>query len=63
METSLITPPVGVSVFMISGVVRDVPMYTIFRGILPFFMGMLVCLILLILIPSFTLYLPGTMSR
>ena len=35
MEMSLITPPVGINVFIISGVARDVPMYTIFRGVSP----------------------------
>jgi len=32
MEMSLITPPVGVNVFVISGIAKDVPMYTIFRS-------------------------------
>ena len=63
MEMSLITPPVGMNVFLISGVARDVPMAVIFRGILPFFMAMVVCLVLLILAPQIALFLPGTMSR
>ena len=63
MEMSLITPPVGMNVFVISGVARDVPMALIFRGILPFFLAMVVCLVLLILAPQIALFLPGTMSR
>jgi C4-dicarboxylate transporter, DctM subunit len=63
MEMSLITPPVGMNVFLISGVARDVPMAVIFRGILPFFLAMAVCLVLLILAPQIALFLPGTMSR
>jgi C4-dicarboxylate transporter DctM subunit len=63
MEMSLITPPVGMNVFVISGVARDVPMAVIFRGILPFFLAMVVCLVLLILAPQIALFLPGTMSR
>jgi TRAP-type C4-dicarboxylate transport system permease large subunit len=35
----------------------------IFRGILPFFLAMVVCLVLLILAPQIALFLPGTMSR
>lgn len=62
MEMSLITPPVGMNVFVISGVARDVPMYTIFLGILPFFLAMVVCLILLIIFPQIALYLPATMG-
>jgi tripartite ATP-independent transporter DctM subunit len=63
MEMSLITPPVGINVFIISGVARDVPMYTIFRGIFPFWVAMLVCIILLVLFPQVALFLPGTMAH
>lgn len=62
MEMSLITPPVGINVFVISGIAKDVPMYTIFRGVLPFWVAMLVLIILLILFPQLALYLPQTMS-
>jgi TRAP-type C4-dicarboxylate transport system permease large subunit len=62
MEMSLITPPVGINVFIISGIAKDVPMYTIFRGIFPFWVAMLVCIILLVLFPQIALFLPGTMS-
>ncbi len=58
MEMSLITPPVGINVFIISGISQDVPMYTIFRGILPFWFAMLVCIILVTLFPQIVLYLP-----
>lgn len=63
MEMSLITPPVGMNVFIISGVSPDVPMHTIFRGILPFFLAMVVCLILLMIFPQIALYLPATMGE
>lgn len=62
MEMSLITPPVGVNVFVIKGVAKDVPMYTIFRGIWPFWVAMMVCLAILTIIPQIALYLPNTMS-
>jgi len=63
MEMSLITPPVGINVFVISGIAKDVPMYTIFRGVLPFWVAMLVLIILLILFPQLALFLPQTMSN
>jgi C4-dicarboxylate transporter DctM subunit len=63
MEMSLITPPVGVNVFIISGVAKDVPMYTIFRGIFPFWVAMLVCIILLLVFPQIALFLPVTMIQ
>jgi tripartite ATP-independent transporter DctM subunit len=62
MEMSLITPPVGVNVFVIKGVAKDVPMYTIFKGIWPFWVAMLVCLFLLTLFPQIAMYLPNTMA-
>ena len=63
MEMSLITPPVGINVFVISGIAKDVPMYTIFRGVLPFWIAMLVLIILLIIFPQLALFLPQTMSN
>jgi len=61
MEMSLITPPVGVNVFVLSGVAKDVPMYTIFRGILPFWLAMVACIILLMIFPQIVLFLPNSM--
>jgi tripartite ATP-independent transporter DctM subunit len=62
MEMSLITPPVGINVFIIGGVAEGIPMYTIFRGIIPFWSAMLVCIVLIILFPQIALYLPFTMA-
>lgn len=59
MEMGQITPPIGVNVFAIAGVAKDVPMETIFRGILPFFLCMVICVVLLVLFPQIALYLPG----
>ena len=50
----LISPPVGVNVFVVKGFAEDVPMRDIFAGILPFWGAMLVCLLLLVLF-----FLPG----
>ena len=62
MEMSLITPPVGINVFIISGISKDVPMYTIFRGILPFWFAILACIIILMIFPQIALLLPNTMT-
>jgi len=61
MEMGLITPPVGMNVFVLSGVARDVPIYTIFRGIFPFLAAMIVCVIILVLFPSISTFLPDLM--
>lgn len=61
LEMALITPPVGVNVFIIKGISKDVPMYTIFRGIWPFWVAMLVCLLILTIFPQIALLFPNTM--
>ena len=57
MEAGQITPPIGVNVFAIS-TASGVPMYTVFRGIFPFFLCMLVLLVLMTLIPGMATWLP-----
>jgi len=60
-EMALITPPVGLNVFVIKGVAEDVPMYTIFRGITPFLMADVCHIALLIAFPQLSLFLPNMM--
>lgn len=60
-EISLITPPVGLNVFVLKGVVGDVSTGTIFRGVTPFWMMDIVRLALLLLIPGVALFLPSLM--
>jgi C4-dicarboxylate transporter DctM subunit len=57
-EIGLITPPVGMNVFIMKGVAGDVPLGTIFRGIFPFLIADFARLITLIAFPSITLFLP-----
>lgn len=58
-EMGVITPPVGVNVYVVSGVARDVPLEVIFRGVLPLLVALLVCNILLIAFPQIALFLPS----
>lgn len=58
-EIGLITPPVGMNVFIMSGVANDVPLSTIFRGIIPFLIADVARLITLIAFPALTLFLPN----
>ncbi len=60
-EISLITPPIGLNVFVLKGVLKDVPVKTIFRGVTPFWIADIFRLILLALIPSIALFLPSLM--
>ena len=61
LEMGLISPPVGVNVFVVKSVAQDVPMGTIFRGIWPFWIAMGVCLIILVAFPQVATFLPDTM--
>lgn len=61
LEMGLISPPVGVNVFVVKSVAPDVPMGTIFRGIWPFWLAMAVCLALLVAFPKIATFLPNTM--
>ena len=58
ITVSLLTA--NIDVFMLSGV-TDVPIGTIFRGVWPFCIAVIVCVILLILFPQIALFIPSTM--
>jgi len=62
MEMGLITPPIGMNVFAMAGVARDISMYTIFRGVFPFVLAMAVCVAILIAFPQIALFLPNAMK-
>jgi len=61
LEMGLISPPVGVNVFVVKGIAADVPMGRIFAGILPFWLAMGVCLAVLVAFPQIALFLPNSM--
>jgi C4-dicarboxylate transporter DctM subunit len=60
-EISLITPPVGLNVFVLKGVIGDVSTATIFKGVTPFWIVDIIRLALLVFIPSIVLFLPNSM--
>ena len=61
MEMGMITPPIGLNVFTMSSLAPDITMSTIFKGVLPFFVGMIICVILVIMFPQIALWLPSTL--
>jgi len=62
VEIGMITPPIGMNVFVMQSVIaREVPLGTIFRGTLPFLVADMIRLLLLILFPIITLWLPGVL--
>ncbi|MBW1774187.1 MAG: TRAP transporter large permease subunit, partial [Deltaproteobacteria bacterium] len=62
MEMGLITPPVGMNVFVIKGVAEDVNIGTIYRGIFPFLLAMIASVIILTLYPDIALFLTKAMK-
>ncbi|WP_299345643.1 TRAP transporter large permease [uncultured Maritalea sp.] len=62
VELGLITPPVGLNVFVISSIADDIPMRETFKGVLPFFFVELVRVSLLVAFPMLVLWLPTVMS-
>jgi len=61
VEMGLITPPVGLNVYIVKGVAKDIPLSTIFRGIIPFLIADICHVALLIAVPQLTLFLPSLM--
>jgi tripartite ATP-independent transporter DctM subunit len=61
LEVGLITPPVGLNVFVLKSAAPDVPLTVIFRGIVPFLIAALIAIIILIAIPDIALILPSHM--
>ncbi|SDE92409.1 TRAP transporter, DctM subunit [Salipiger thiooxidans] len=58
VELGLITPPVGMNVFIISALAKDTPMIETFKGVAPFFCAELLRVALLLAFPALTLWLP-----
>jgi C4-dicarboxylate transporter, DctM subunit len=62
-EIGGITPPVGLNVFVIKGITKDIPISTIFRGIFPFIGTLLICIILILVFPQIATWLPNLISH
>ncbi|MBY6089641.1 TRAP transporter large permease [Maritimibacter alkaliphilus] len=63
LEMGLISPPVGVNVFIVKSVAKDVPLGRIFAGVTPFWFAMLLTLVVLVIFPQISLLLPNTMMN
>jgi tripartite ATP-independent transporter DctM subunit len=62
MEMGLITPPVGMNVYIVAGVAKDIPLVRIFKGVAPMVAGMAVAVIIICLFPALSLWLPSFMG-
>lgn len=61
MNIGLLTPPMGLSIYIISGVAKDIPAQRIFKGVIPMLFMMILCLVLIVVFPSIVTFLPDLM--
>jgi len=60
-QMGVITPPVGVNVYVVSGIERDIPLTSIFKGALPYLAMLVLAAVILIIFPQICLFLPNLM--
>jgi TRAP-type C4-dicarboxylate transport system permease large subunit len=58
MEIGLITPPVGLNLYIIKGITPDVSLNQILRGSVPFMVMMMICIVILSIFPEIVTWLP-----
>jgi TRAP-type C4-dicarboxylate transport system permease large subunit len=58
-EMGVLTPPVGVNVFVIKGIAPDVPLHIIFKGIIPFLVPLIILTIIITFFPQIATFLPS----
>jgi len=61
-EMGVITPPVGVNVFVIKGITPDIPLEVIFRGIMPFLLALMLFTVFLMIFPQVATFLPSLVT-
>jgi len=62
MEIGFVHPPLGLNIYVIQGIAKDLSLGTIFRGVIPFLVADFLHLALLIGVPALTLWLPGLVT-
>lgn len=62
VSMGIITPPVGINVYVIKGIAKDVPLETIFNGIWPFLFAIILCCVILMVFPQIVLFLPNLLA-
>jgi len=58
-QMGVISPPVGVNVYVVAGIARDIPLTTVFRGAMPFLFALVVAAVVLVFFPQLVLFLPN----
>jgi tripartite ATP-independent transporter DctM subunit len=63
VELGLITPPIGMNVFIIKGMAPEVALGTIYKGVLPFAIAQILLIALIVMFPAIATWLPSTMAQ
>lgn len=63
IEIGLVTPPVGLNCFVIHGIRPDIPLWTVFKGVMPFFFVEVAVIAIMVLFPELVLFLPNSMVQ
>lgn len=58
-EMGVISLPEGINVFVIKGIAKDVPLQTVFRGVMPYLYAMIAAAIILLFVPRIATWLPN----
>jgi len=61
-QMGVITPPVGVNAYVVSGIQRDISLQTVFKGSMPFLLMLIVAAAILMVFPQIALWLPGVVN-
>jgi C4-dicarboxylate transporter DctM subunit len=61
-QMGLVTPPVGLNVYAVAGIAKDVKLNEIFAGVMPFILAILLCMVVLVIFPQVALFLPNHMK-
>ena len=62
VEMGMISPPVGMTMFVVKGIAPDIPIEIIFKGVMPFLISVLILMTLLLAFPQMVLFLPHLMG-
>ena len=62
LEMAMITPPVGLNLFTVKALFKEIELAEIIRGAAPYVLIEFLCLVLFLLVPQLALWLPGTMG-
>ncbi len=60
-QMGVITPPVGINVYVVNGIAQNVPLETIFKGVIPFLIALIVGTGFLVAFPQIVMWLPNLM--